>query len=157
MNASFKSYALTCYLQQPLFRIAHVIIQVSASTWLGFEDCVHVVTSQSSTYRSKGVESSGICIKMLLFQACPNSDSQVHVRKLACRCGHVFRGSKPLTTRNASRKSDVSAARALETEEQTTYCNDIVVAKNRLYCAMTKMFTWFEPRVCTSVLFVPVS
>ena len=31
----------------------------------------------------------------------------------------MFRGSKPLTTRNASRKSDVSAARALETKEQT--------------------------------------
>ncbi len=40
-------------------------------------------------------------------------------RKLACSCGYFFRGSKPLTTRNASKKSDVSAARALETEEQT--------------------------------------
>ena len=38
--------------------------------------------------------------------------------KLAYSCGHVFCGSKPLTTRNASRKS-VSAARALETEKQT--------------------------------------
>ena len=61
----------------------------------------------------------GICIKMPLFRACPNCGSQVHVRKLVCPCGHVFRGSTPLTTRNASRKSDVSAARALETEEQT--------------------------------------
>ena len=56
---------------------------------------------------------------MPLFRACPNCGSQIHVRKLACPCGHVFRGSKPLTTRNASRKSDVSAARALETEQQT--------------------------------------
>ena len=31
----------------------------------------------------------------------------------------MFRGSKPLTTRNASKESDVGAARALETEEQT--------------------------------------
>ena len=57
---------------------------------------------------------------MPLFRACPNCGSQIHVRKLACPCGHsVFRGSKPLTTRNASRKSDVGAARALETDEQT--------------------------------------
>ena len=31
----------------------------------------------------------------------------------------MFRGSEPLTTWNASKKSDVSAARALETEERT--------------------------------------
>ena len=30
----------------------------------------------------------------------------------------MFRGNKPLTTKNASKKSDVSAARALETDEQ---------------------------------------
>ena len=40
-------------------------------------------------------------------------------RKLACPCGYLFRGSKPLNTRNATKKSDASAARALETEEQT--------------------------------------
>ena len=68
---------------------------------------------------TKGVEIQGICTNMPLFRACPNCGSQIHVRKLACLCDHVFRGSKPLTTRNASRKSDVSAARALETEEQT--------------------------------------
>ena len=57
---------------------------------------------------------------MPLFRACPNCSSQIHVRKLACPCDHsVFCGSKPLTTRNASRKSDVGAARALETEQQT--------------------------------------
>ena len=56
---------------------------------------------------------------MPLFRACPNCGSQIHARKLACPRGHVFRGSKPLTTRNASRKSGVSAARALETKEQT--------------------------------------
>ena len=31
----------------------------------------------------------------------------------------MFRGSKPLTIRNASRKGDVGAASALETDEQT--------------------------------------
>ena len=56
---------------------------------------------------------------MPLFQACSNCGSQIHVRKLACPCGHVFRGSKPLTIRSASRKSDVIATRALESEEQT--------------------------------------
>ena len=34
----------------------------------------------------------------------------------------VFRGSKPLTTKNESRKSNVGAARTLETEEQTAKC-----------------------------------
>jgi len=34
---------------------------------------------------------------MLLFQVCFNCGSQIHVRKLACLCGHVFRGSKLLT------------------------------------------------------------
>ena len=68
---------------------------------------------------TKGVEIQGICTKMPLFWACPNCGSQIHVRKLACLCGHVFHRSKPLSTRNASRKGDVSAARALETEEQT--------------------------------------
>ena len=69
---------------------------------------------------TKGVEVTGIYNKMPLFRACPNCGSQIHVRKLACPCGHsVFRGSKLLTTRNASRKSDVGAARALETNEQT--------------------------------------
>ncbi len=56
---------------------------------------------------------------MPLFQACTNCGSQIHVRKLTCPCGHVFRGSKPLTVRSASRKSDVSTTRASETEEQT--------------------------------------
>ena len=32
----------------------------------------------------------------------------VAIRKLDCPCGHVFRGSKPLTIRNAFRKSHVS-------------------------------------------------
>ena len=71
---------------------------------------------------TKGVEIQGICIKSPLFRVCPNCGTQIHVRKLACLCGHVFRGSKPLTTRNASRRSDVSAARALETEQQTAKC-----------------------------------
>ena len=71
-------------------------------------------------FTTKGVEITGIYNKMPLFRACPNCGSQIHVRKLACPCGHsVFRGSKLLTTRNASRKSDVGAARALETDEQT--------------------------------------
>ena len=66
---------------------------------------------------TKGVEVTGIYNKMPLFRACPNCGSQIHVRKLACPCGHsVFRGSKLLTTKNASRKSDVGAARALETD-----------------------------------------
>ncbi len=56
---------------------------------------------------------------MPLFQACTNCGSQIHVRKLTCPCGHVFRGSKPLTVRSSSRKSDVSTTRALETEKQT--------------------------------------
>ena len=56
---------------------------------------------------------------MPFFRACPNYGSQIHDKKLACMCRHVFRGTKPLTTRNASRKSDVSAARALETKERT--------------------------------------
>ena len=51
---------------------------------------------------------------MPLFRVCPNCGSQ-----LACPCAHVFCGSKLLTTRNASRKSDVGAARVLETDEQT--------------------------------------
>ena len=51
---------------------------------------------------------------MSLFRACP----VVHVRKLACLCGHIFRRSKPLTTRNASREGDVSAAKSLEPKEQ---------------------------------------
>ena len=79
---------------------------------------------------TKGVEIQVICTKMPSFRACPNCGSQINVRKLAgCTCGHVFRGSKPLynTTRNPSRKSDVSAARALETEEQTDKCR-----KNKL-------------------------
>ena len=51
---------------------------------------------------TKGVEVTGIYNKMPLFRACPNCGSQIHVRKLACPCGHsVFRGSKLLTTRNA--------------------------------------------------------
>ena len=62
---------------------------------------------------------------MPLFRACPNCGSQIHVRKLACPCGHsVFRGSKPLTTRNASRKSDVGAARALETGHYKHWTRD---------------------------------
>jgi len=38
--------------------------------------------------------------KMPLFQACSNCGSQIHVRKLACLCGHVFCGSKALTIKD---------------------------------------------------------
>ena len=55
---------------------------------------------------------------MSFFRACPSCDSQIHVRKLACPCGYVFHRTKPLTTWNTLKKSDVSAVRALETEEQ---------------------------------------
>ena len=53
---------------------------------------------------------------------CPNCGSQIHVRKLACPCDHVFHGSKPFTTRNVSRRSNVGAARTLETGKQTAKC-----------------------------------
>ena len=44
------------------------------------------------------IEKSQVFVsKMPLFQACSNCGSQIHVRKLACPCGHVFRGSKLLT------------------------------------------------------------
>ena len=92
-------------------------LTLSASLWACFRYKAHI--EGLIWHSTKGVEIQGICTKMPLFQACPSCGSQVHARKLACPCGHVFRGSKPLTTKNASRKSDVSAVRALETEEQT--------------------------------------
>ena len=56
---------------------------------------------------------------MSLFWVCPNCGSQIYVWKLACPRGHVFCGSKPLSTRDASRKV-MLVQQALETEEQTT-------------------------------------
>ena len=67
---------------------------------------------------TKEVEIQCVRIK---FQACPNHGSQIHARKLACPFGYVFRGSKPLTTKNVSRK--VMLVQQEQTaEEQTAKC-----------------------------------
>ena len=98
---------------------SYTIKRVFASMWACFWYKAHIeglVWHYLCDWRLKELKFKVFVSK---FRACPNCGCQIHVRKLACPCGHVFRGSKPLTTRNASRKRDVSAARALETEEQT--------------------------------------
>ena len=107
-------------LRSPLHMILHYK-RVSVSMWACFRYKAHIEGLMWYCLRDQQLKELKfkVLVPKSLFRACSNCGSQIHVRKLACPCGHVFHGSKLLTTRNASRKSDVSVARALESEEQT--------------------------------------
>jgi len=51
---------------------------------------------------------------MPLFQACSNCGSQIHVRRLACPCGHVFRGSKTLRRTSCSTQPQLTPKQELQ-------------------------------------------
>ena len=44
-----------------------------------------------------------------LMNQCPDCGITVHIRKLRCPCGHVFRKSKSLTLEGASKKANAVA------------------------------------------------
>ena len=64
-------------------------------------------------------------MSMRLKKVCPQCDATLHVRKLACPCGHVFPAKAQQTKRKRpieSRQSDnvrKAAKRACETDEET--------------------------------------
>ena len=101
--------------RQELYSPLHVILH---SFWACFQYKAHIEGLVWHCSCDRQLKELKFKVFVSSFWACPGCGSQIHVRKLACLCGHVFHGSKWLTTRNASRKSDVSAARALEIKEQ---------------------------------------
>ncbi len=58
---------------------------------------------------------------MPLFRPCPRCGSPVHVRKLACACGHEFRRSLALTEKHhVNAVGHKARKRALETEDESS-------------------------------------
>ena len=62
-------------------------------------------------------------MSMRLKKVCPQCDATLHVRKLACPCGHVFPAKAQQTKRKRPKQSDnvrKAAKRACETGEVTS-------------------------------------
>ena len=55
---------------------------------------------------------------MPVTRQCTKCDSKVHIRKLVCQCGNVFRRSKPLTATLEARKHYAGSKGSTESEEQ---------------------------------------
>ena len=58
-------------------------------------------------------------MSMRLKKVCPQCDATLHVRKLACPCGHVFPAKAQQTKRKRPENVRKAAKRACETDEET--------------------------------------
>ena len=82
-----------------------------------------VVDFSSDQNRLDGTRQSGMYMRFK--KVCPQCDATLHVRKLACPCGHVFPAKTQQTKRKRpieSKQSDnvrKAAKRACETGEET--------------------------------------
>ena len=112
----------------------------------------HVVDFSSDQNRLDGTRQSGMYMRFK--KVCPQCDATLHVRKLACPCGHVFPAETQQTKRKRpieSKQSDnvsKAAKRACETGEETrkrqthnkvssapykakySNCNDVILLHN---------------------------